>query len=319
VKILVTGASGFVGRHLCDWLAREGVAFRAAVRQEDGPWPGVPDDHVEVGPLGPDTRWQAALGGVTAVVHLAARVHVMADRGSDAEAAYERANVDGTRRLLELAAEAGARRFVFVSTVKVHGETSGPRGFRFSDAPAPQDAYSRSKWRAEQLVRSLADQRGLEWVVVRPTVVYGPRVRANILTLLKAVDRGIPLPLGAVHNRRSFLYVGNLAAALHRCAVHESAPGNTFLLDDGRPVSVVTLIEAMARQLGRRARLLPVPPRWLRRAARLVGREEMVRRLVDDLWVDSSPAESTLGFTPEYSLSDGLRATAAWYGSAARG
>lgn len=268
-----------------------------------------------VGSIGPDTDWGAALSGVDTVVHLAARVHVTDETAADPMAAFRQVNVLGTERLARSAAAAGVRRLVFLSSVKVNGEGTRGRAYTEGDAPAPEDGYARSKWEAERGLARIADETGLEVVVLRPPLVYGPGVKANFLALMRAIDRGLPLPLGAIDNRRSLLFVGNLADAVVRCIGHPGAAGKTFLLRDGEDVSTPELIRRLARALERPARLFPFPPALLKLAAGLAGRREAADRLLGSLTVDDSRIRRELGWAPPHGLDQGLRITAAWYRS----
>jgi UDP-glucose 4-epimerase len=256
------------------------------------------------------TTWRSALGNCDAVVHLAARVHVMHDTAADPLTLYQATNTDATLNLARQAARAGVKRFVFVSSIKVNGEGCD-EPYRETDAPAPEDAYAISKWEAEQGLWRIAQETRLEVVVLRPPLVYGPGVKANFRRLLDTVARGWPLPLGAIDNRRSLLYLGNFVDAIRVCVEHPAAAGQTFLIDDGQPVSTPELVRAVARAMGRPARLLPVPAGMLEFAGALLGKRAAVARLTGSLWVDSSLIRARLGWAPPYSRADGLAATVA--------
>jgi nucleoside-diphosphate-sugar epimerase len=312
-RVLVTGATGFVGRHLVDRLARAGLQVRGAVRRPESAAHGGDGgaQMVAVGEIGPGTEWDAALEGVDVVVHLAGRAHVMQDRASDPLAEYRRVNLEGTTRLAARASAAGVKRLVFVSSVKVNGEaTHGTDAFREDDRPAPLDPYGTSKWEAEQALRGVA---GLETVVVRPPLVYGPGVRANFLRMVQSVARGLPLPVGAVNNRRSLVFVGNLADALRACALHPRAAGETFLVSDGADLSTPELVRAIARHLDRPARLVPFPVPLLRLAGRAAGRGAQVDRLCGSLVVDGSRIRGLLDWRPPFTADQGLAETARWF------
>ena len=304
--IAVTGASGFVGRALCQALAGQGVPFRAVVRSPDE---GLPHAWV-VGNIGSDTDWTAALQGVSCIVHCAARVHVMHDTETDPLAAFRRVNVEGTRQLAHSAARAGVRRLVFLSSLKVLGEQTAP-GLRFNSdtLPAPEDAYGRSKWEAEQALWAVSELTGLEVVVVRPPLVHGPGVKANFLRLMQAVARGLPLPFGQVHNQRSLLALGNLTDLLQLCTRHPDAPGQVFLASDDQDVSTPELVRELAAAMGRPPRLLPVPVSWLRWAGRLTGRLHQIERLIGSLQVDIGHTREVLDWSPRLTLQQGLRLT----------
>lgn len=305
MKVLVTGATGFVGKALCEMLMASGYAVVPAVRGKSG----MPHE-VVVGNLEASTDWQFALSGCDAVAHLAARVHVMNDTAQDPLTLYRATNTEVTLNLARQAAQAGAKRFVFISSIKVNGEGSD-EPYRETDVPAPEDAYAISKWEAEQGLQQIAQETGMEVVILRPPLVYGPGVKANFLRLLRTVERGWPLPLGAIRNRRSLLYLGNFVDAIRLCVEHPAAGGQTFLLDDGEAVSTPELIRAVARAMGRSARLLAVPGGVLELAGTLLGKRAAVARLTGSLFVDGSSIRTRLGWTPPYSLEAGLAATVA--------
>lgn len=313
MRVLVTGASGFVGRTVCPALTAAGHRVTAAVRTPpEAPVEGA-GTTVAVGDIGPDTDWSAAFDGAEAVVHLAARVHRVGDTDTSALDAYRRTNVDGTRRLANAAAAAGIRRFVFLSSVKVHGDASPPgRALSEEDPPAPTDAYGISKWEAEQALADVAGGGTLVPLVLRPPLVYGPGVGANFGTLMRAVAKGWPLPLGAVRNRRSLIYVDNLADAVRAALGHDGGP-RTWLVSDGEDVSTPELVRRIARAFGRPARLMPVPVALLRLAGTLTGRGDAVARLTGSLAVDIARIRDDLGWTPPVSMLEGLAATTAWY------
>jgi len=311
MRVLVTGAAGFVGRALVPVLTEAGHEVFFTSRDPGAHLPGATPR--PAGPLGPDSDWTAALGGIEAVVHLAARVHVMDETAADPLAEFRRVNALGTRRLAEQAAAAGVRRLVFLSTLKVLGEATVPTA-PFSDAtpPRPADPYAISKLEAERAVFAAAETSAMQAVVLRPPLVYGPGVGGNFLSLLRLCAKGWPLPLGAVANRRSLIHVGNLASAIASALVHPAAPGKAWLVDDGAAVSTPQLIGAICRALGREPRLIPVPPALLRLAGALTGRGGAVSRLCGSLEVDASQFRRDLGWTPPFSMLQGLEQTAAW-------
>ncbi|OYW37356.1 MAG: NAD-dependent dehydratase [Hydrogenophilales bacterium 12-61-10] len=302
MKVLVTGATGFVGYALGGSLDDHGHQVIPAVRQKAGL-----DDEVVVGDIDGQTDWTAALTGCNGV---AARVHVMDDTADDPLALYRATNTDATLNLARQAVRAGVRRFVFISTIKVNGE-GRDAPYRETDVAAPEDAYAISKWEAEQGLRQVAADTGLEVVVLRPPLVYGPEVKANFQRLIHIVKRGWPLPLGLIRNRRSLLYLGNFVDAIRLCVEHPAAAGQTFLLDDGEPVSTPELIRAVARALGHPAHLLAVPVWMLEAAGTLLGKRAAVARLTGSLVVDGSAIRSRLGWTPPYSMEEGMAATVA--------
>ncbi len=304
-RVLVTGATGFVGRPLCVRLTAAGHAVTSAVRRSSG-LPG----EVVVGDIGSSTDWRQALANCDAVVHLAARVHMMQESARDPLTLYRETNTEATLNLARQAAQAGVRRFVFISTIKVNGE-GRDTPYMETDVPAPEGAYAISKWEAEQGLHRIAQETGLEVVILRPPLVYGPGVKANFLRLLRTVERGWPLPLGAIHNRRSLLYLGNFVDAIRLCVEHPAAAGQTFLLDDGEAVSTPELIRALGRAMGRPARLLAVPVGMLELAGTLLGKRAAVARLTGSLWIDGSAIRSRLGWVPPYTMLQGLDATVA--------
>lgn len=305
MSILVTGASGFIGRPLCVRLSTMGRRVVPAVRSQQH----LAD--VAVGEIGPETAWHAALSECHAVVHLAARVHVMRDKAADPLAEFRRVNVQGTLTLAHQAVDAGVRRFVMVSSAKVNGESTTPgRPFTAHDTPAPQDAYALSKYEAEQGLHALAAQTGMEVVVVRPPLVYGPGVKANFAAMMRWLAWGIPLPLGSVtRNRRSLVGIDNLVDLLVTCLDNPSAAGQTFLASDGEDLSTAELLYRLGAALGRPACLMPVPESWLSFGARLTGRPEIYQRLCGSLQLDIAHTREQLGWTPPFSVDEGLRRT----------
>lgn len=306
MKVLVTGASGFVGRALVERLVAErGFDPASGVRRPDTTLP----NQVSIPDLGAGGDWSAAVGNAEAVVHLAARVHVMAERAVDPLAEYRRANVDGTIGLARAAAAAGVKRFVLVSTVKVNGETTPPgRPFTEAQAAAPMDPYGVSKAEAERALFDLGRETGMEVVVIRPTLVYGPGVKANFLAMTRWIARGVPLPFGSItRNRRSLLALDNLTDLIVTCLRHPAAAGHVFLASDGEDLSTAELMHRVALAMGRTARLIPVPTWLLGAAARATGRANLWQRLGGDLQVDTSKARSLLGWKAPVTVDEGLR------------
>lgn len=310
MRFLVTGASGFVGKPLCAELFRLGHVVRAAVRSVGADLEGV--ESLPVGAIDGAADWFGTLKNIDTVVHLAARVHVMSDRAAEPLTAFRRVNVEGTLNLARQAASAGVRRFVFISSVKVNGEVT-PTGCKFSEAdvPAPQDAYGQSKHEAERGLRQLAADTGMELVIIRPPLVYGPGVKANFAALTRAVQRGWPLPLGAVQNRRSLVALDNLVDFIVTCATHPRAANQTFFVSDGQDLSTTELVRGLARAAGVSARLLPVPVWALRAAAALLGKGDAVQRLCSNLQLDIAKARDVLGWRAPVSVDEGLRRTVA--------
>jgi nucleoside-diphosphate-sugar epimerase len=306
--VLVTGANGFVGRTMCRMLSEHGLRVRAALRSQAGCEHAA--ETAIVGNIGPGTEWEPALAGVDTVVHLAARTHVLNDTaGSDA---YFDTNTAGTLRLGDAAVRAGVRRFVFLSSIKVNGEQTRAEPFTADDVPAPLDAYGESKWRAEQGLLDIAAKSSLGMAIVRTPLVYGPGVRANFLRLMHMVRRGVPLPFGALNNERSLIGVWNLCDLLLKLTTMPRLPAHTFLVSDGHDLSTPELIRLLAAAMGRRARLVNVPPSWLRAAGRVTGRGPEIARLCDSLRVDVTGTRRLLGWEPPMSVEEGLARTARW-------
>lgn len=319
-KILVTGATGFVGRAFVDRLVSQGKhSVRVALRGEGLQWPDTVE-RAYVEDLAPDNDWAKALDGVSVVVHAAARAHVMQDKSSSPLAEFRQVNVQGTLNLARQAAAAGVRRFVFISSIKVNGEeTAAPlpvgarERFSADDAPAPLDAYGVSKMEAEQGLREIARQTGMEVVIIRPPLVYGPGVKANFAAMMRWLKRGVPLPLGAIHNQRSLVALDNLVDLIMTCLTHPAAANQTFLVSDGEDVSTTELLRRMGQAMGCPVRLIPVPASWLKLAAAMVGKRDVAQRLCGSLQVDIEKTRRLLGWTPPLSLDEGLRRAAGCY------
>lgn len=283
--------------------------MREAVRSI--PVGGLPCDVVHVGSVDDQTDWKMALSGIDTVVHCAARVHVMHDTEANPLSVFRTVNVQGTLNLARQAAAAGVKRFVFISSIKVNGESTQPgQAFSEADAPNPQDAYGQSKFEAEQGLREIALDTGMEVVIIRPPLVYGPGVKANFAALMHAVQRGWPLPLGAVHNLRSLVALDNLVDFIVVCTTHPQATNQTFLVSDGQDISTTALVRGMAQAAGVRARLLPVPVWVLQASAKLLGKGDSVQRLCGNLQVDIAKARTLLGWVPPVSIEEGLRRAA---------
>ncbi len=311
--ILVTGATGFVGTALVARLAREGIEARACIRRDDASMPtGIHTVHV--GDLTGDADWSQALAGIGVVVHAAARVHVMDDTAADPLVEFRRINVYGTLNLARQAAVAGVRRFVFISSIKVNGEAT-KLGFPFSadDIPAPLDPYGVSKMEAEQGLREIAAETGMAVVIIRPPLVYGAGVKANFQAMMRWLVRGVPLPLGAINNRRSLVALDNLIDLIVTCVDHPAAANQTFLVSDGEDLSTTQLLQRMAQALGKPARLVPIPPTLLKLGAALSGKTAVAQRLCGSLQVDISKTQQLLGWVPPLSVDEGLKRAAEGY------
>lgn len=310
-RVLVTGANGFVGSRLCRLLSACDYVVRAALRHS------CPQDvlavleQVAIGDIDPGTQWDAALQDVDCVVHLAARVHVMDETAVDPLAEFRVVNVVGTINLARQAAAAGVKRFIYLSSIKVNGETTQTgRPFTADDPPAPKDPYAISKAEAERGLMKLASSTRMEVVIIRPPLVYGPGVKANFRSMMRWLNRGFPLPLGAIHNKRSLVALDNLVNCIITCIEHPSAANQTFLVSDGEDLSTTKLLQCMGQALGKPTRLVPVPARLLTMAAKLVGKPEFAQRLCGSLQVDISKTRELLGWKPPINIGDALQKTA---------
>jgi nucleoside-diphosphate-sugar epimerase len=340
-RVLATGASGFVGRAICVQAVCQGLVVRGALRKHGE----LPDsvEPVVVGEINGATNWGHALDEVNVVIHLAARVHVMHDTSADPLAEFRKVNVQGTENLARQAARAGVKRLVYVSSIKVNGETTSSEAasalaeippsppfakggvvrsqrvravFRETDVPDLQDPYGISKWEAEQVLYRVAKETGLEVVIVRPPLVYGAGVKGNFAQMLKVLAKGTPLPLASIRNLRSLVYVENLVDALILCGTHPAAAGQTYLVSDGEDVSTPDLLRQLGMGMGCPARLFRCPLPLLKIAGRFAGKSDQVERLLGSLQVDSSKIRRELGWKPPYTLQQGLQETAQWYRNA---
>ncbi|MBJ7446905.1 MAG: NAD-dependent epimerase/dehydratase family protein [Brevundimonas sp.] len=297
-RVLVTGATGFLGEAVVRALATQGRSVRAAVRHDPGNWhPGV--EVVRVGELGPDTDWSLALRDVEVIVHCAARAHVLRETADDPLAAFRRANTEGAAALARQAKAAGVQRLVFISSIGVNGSETTGKPFTAHDAPRPQSPYAVSKYEAELALAEIAADGMMELVVIRPPLVTGPDAKGNLGTLARWIDRGIPLPLGLVTgNRRDLVSRETLVDLIGVCLDHPAARGQTFLISDGRPVSTRQLLVDMAARQGRRAKLWPMPPLLLDLGLRALGRTAMRSQLLGDLELDIAHTRRTLNWHP---------------------
>lgn len=311
MKVLLTGASGFVGNAILANAKQRELSvtpvFRSLEAAKNCGY--APSSCIIISSLVADTNWEEALLGIDVVIHSAARTHVLNELDVDPLKAFRLVNVEGTLNLARQASRAGVRRFVFVSSIKVNGEmTHGPLRFSCDDVPTPEDAYGLSKAEAEAGLWRLAQETGMEVVIIRPPLVYGCGAKGNFASLLAWVRRGLPLPLGAVtHNRRSFVGLDNLVDLILTCLQHPNAANQTFLVSDGEDLSTTELLQRMGKAMNRPARLLPVPVSLLAFAASLLGKTAVAQRLLGSLQVDISKTCDLLDWKPPVSVDEGLR------------
>jgi nucleoside-diphosphate-sugar epimerase len=304
---LVTGANGFIGSALCTCLVKKGAAVRAAVRALNL-YPNS-GEAVEIKSLSSETDWTVLLRGVNHVVHLAARVHVMNDKSVDPLAEFRKINVDATIHLAKQAAAVGVKRFIFLSSIKVNGESTQPgRPFTAEDVARPQDPYAISKYEAECALRTIAEQTGMEVVIIRPPLVYGPGVKANFATMMQTIKRGLPLPLASITgNQRSLVALGNLVDLIVACISHPAAANQTFLVSDDEDVSTAELLRRMGQALNRPAKLFYFPSLLLQFGTELLNKSEVYQRLCGSLQVDITKTKALLLWKPPLSVDQGLR------------
>ena len=307
MRVSVTGASGFVGRTLLPALSLRSHVIVAAMRAAPSDR-HTPSNSVAIGDINAATNWSDALHGADAVVHLAARVHIMRDAARNPLEEFRRVNTAGTLNLARQAAAAGVRRFIFLSTIGVNGNsTSHGKMFTETSASLPHDPYSVSKHEAEVGLRAISKSTGMEIVIIRPTLVHGSKAPGNFGKLTRLVAKSLPLPLASIDNRRSLVGIDNLVDFIVTCLEHPAAANETFLVSDGEDLSTPDLIRRMARAMNRSARLLPVPKSVLVAAAAMLGKRDMAQRLCSSLQVDISKSRTLLGWNPPVSVDEGLR------------
>lgn len=305
-RVLVTGASGFVGKALCTLLLSKGFQVRGLARS------GAVEDGVEAIQIKDiagtsQSTWASILSGVDVVIHCAALVHQMGPDDDEARARYRRVNTQATQCLAQAAVDAGVKRFIFLSTIKVLGETTEPyHAFRAHDSASPTDAYARSKWEAEQTIREVAAGSNMDFAIIRPPLVYGPGVGANFLALTRLVSARVPLPLGAINNRRSLVSVDNLVDLIVRCVDHAGAINDVLLVSDGDDVSTTQLLRRVANAKGVSSLLIPIPASWLMTVGKWLGKGAALRRLCGNLQVDIQHTCDTLDWSPPYSMEETL-------------
>lgn len=309
MKLLLTGGSGFLGSRVYEVAKTQGLELRSVVRK-----PMLCDSAVIVAEINSQTNWFGAFDGVDCVVHCAARVHQMNESATDALEAYREVNTLGTLNLARQAAQAGVKRFIFISSIKVNGEFS-PSGHPFQPdlVHVPDDPYGLSKYEAEVQLRELAKETGIEVVIIRPPLVYGPGVKANFLSMMHWIKKGIPLPLGAIHNSRSLVYIDNLVDLILTCCKHPKAAGETFLASDDKDVSTTQLLKAVALSMNKRARLIPIPMSIIEFAAQVIGKPQISQRLCGSLQVDISHTRKILDWEPPVTFEQGMNRTVQAY------
>jgi nucleoside-diphosphate-sugar epimerase len=315
MRVLVTGANGFIGQSFCLALAGKGFFIRAALREARRSANVLcgANEVCTIGNIDEWTDWGEALVGVNAVIHLAAKVHAMSEQHRIHVNDFKEVNTKGTLRLAKMAAHAGVTRFIYLSTIKVNGDQTGNTPFKETDKPLPQDSYAISKWEAEQNLFSIAESTGMEVVVLRPPLVYGPGVKANFNKLLNAIANRLPLPLASVNNHRDFIFIDNLVNAIVTCLTHSRAPGEVFLVSDNEPISTPDLIRMLASAMCKKDRLVPCPVPILRLLGQLLCRSSELNKLIDNMQVDISKIRSTLDWNPPFTLQEGIRKTIRGY------
>ncbi len=310
MNILLTGGTGFVGASIKERLIADAAChLTLAVRNLSAVSYGC--DLVSTEGLHVSTDWSTALERQDVVIHSAARVHIMHDQSTDPLAEFRKVNVDGTLRLARQSADAGVKRFIFISSIKVNGEgTVSGKPYTAFDTPAPQDPYGVSKMEAEYGLHDIAKATGMEVVIIRPVLVYGPGVKANFLSMMRWLNKGVPLPLGAIHNKRSLVSLDNLVDLVVTCIDHPAAAHETFLVSDGEDLSTTEILRRMGQALGKSARLVPVPAGLLETGAAILGKRAVAQRLCGSLQVDIRHTCETLNWNPPMSVDDGFRAAA---------
>lgn len=309
--ILVTGASGFIGRHLCRHLFALGAKVRAVVRVANVDL--CADEVVICEALEDVTDWSNLLQDIDCVIHLAARVHVMNEYEKDPLAEFRRINVTTAERLGKGMVNAGVKRLIFLSSVKVNGEITKEHPFTSEDHVAPVEPYALSKWEAERSLLKLSDESGLEVVIIRPPLVYGPGVKGNFLRLLKLVESGVPLPFSGIDNRRSMVSVFNLCDFIVVCVQRSGISNEIFLVSDDQPLSITELLKGIAKHMNHKAKLFKISRRILMLAGVLTGKNAEISRLLDSLEVSIEKNNQLLGWNPPIPIDEGLRKTVEWY------
>lgn len=310
--LLITGSTGFIGSSLTQHLHQKGYSIIAAMRQiNDSFSPDI--KQVSVTDLLPSTNWTYAINKVDTIIHLAARAHILKDQATDPLASFRETNTYTTLNLAQQAANAGIRRFIFISSIRVNGNQTYAKSFTAEDIPTPTESFAISKHEAEIGLRQIAAKTGMEVVIIRPPLVYGANAPGNFGQLIKTVARGIPLPLGDIHNQRSLVALPNLIDLITTCIDHPAAANQTFLVSDGEDLSTTELLQRLSHALGKPARLLPIPQSWLETTLTLLGKRSIAQRLCGNLQVDISKTRDLLSWTPPISVDEALRQTAQTY------
>ncbi len=310
MNILVTGSTGFVGSRVVELAREHDWTVIPVVRKQIEPL----TNRLVIPFIDASTDWSGAFEGVDCIVHCAARVHQMNESEQDALAAYQEVNTLGTLNLAKQAAEAGVKRFVFVSSIKVNGEFSELNlPFEPNLKNTPQDPYGLSKYEAEVELAKLSKETGLEVVIIRPPLVYGPGVKANFLSMMRLIDKGIPLPFGAIKNQRSLVYLDNLSSLILTCCEHPVAPGHTFLASDDHDVSTTQLMQTIAHAMGKSPRLIPIPMSWIQAGSSALKKKHIAQRICGNLQVEIGLTKEILGWKPPVSFEQGIKRTVEAY------
>lgn len=308
--ILITGASGFVGHHACNSFVKNGHNVIALTRRENFP---LTHPNLKVSQLSANTDWQALLKDVHIILHLAGRAHVMHDEADDIYHAYKQVNVEATQALATEAVKAGVKRFIYISSIKVNGEQTFHQPYTAFDDVHPEDDYGKTKFEAEQVLSLVASGTGMEVVIIRPPLIYGAGVKANVLNLIKICQQPLPLPFGAIHNKRSMVYIENLVDFMLLCTMHPKAANETFLISDDEDVSITTLVSTIRQALGRPRWLLPIPASALHFFCKLIGKPSLAVRLCGNLQVDISKTKQLLDWKPPFTFKQGMEKTVQSY------
>lgn len=307
IRVLITGATGFVGRHLCEYLLSQGIRIRAIGRKSTPDFSHENYEYHQIADINGETNWEDLLHGVDVVVHLAARVHHEKDKGMKALALYQETNVKGTQQLAKAAVKADVKRFIYISSIKVNGEKTIGMPYRADSQPQAKDAYSLSKLQGEQILQEESRRSGMEWVIIRPPLVYGPGVKGNFGRLIELARTRFPLPFGAIKNSRSLVSIYNLSHFIHCTLSHPHAHGEVFLVSDNQDLSTPGLIKVLRRVQGRRSWLFPFPLSFLKLFAFLTGRRSQLQRLTDSLQVNIEKSQRLLNWTPPYSVEEAMK------------